>query len=60
MIFSRTSTDPPLVAEGGLQAPHGPIEEPYLVFDDLMAVVEALSPTWPERDQFISAGKMLL
>ncbi len=34
--------------------------EPYEALDDLMAVVEALCPTWPSRGVFVSTGKWLL
>jgi hypothetical protein len=41
-----------LVAEGG--APDGPTaaREPFRALDDLMAVVEALCPSWPRREGF--------
>lgn len=60
MTFSGKSNDEPLAADGGLQSPPVSTVEPFHALDDLMYVVEALSPTWPERDQFVTAGKMLL
>lgn len=43
----------PFVADGGLQgAPIGS-RDPYVVLDDLMAVVETLCPAWPVREAFV-------
>jgi len=50
-----------LVAEGGL--PEAPIEsdgDPFRALDELMVVVEALCPTWPERPTFESSTRFLL
>lgn len=60
MTFSSTSNDYPFVAEGGLPAPTVPQRDPFLALDDLMAVVEALSPIWPQRDPMVDTGKMRL
>ncbi len=54
------STDPPLAASGGVIAPVRDREDPYRALDDLMAVVEALCPLWPQRDVFLDGGRMLL
>jgi hypothetical protein len=44
-------THPPvLVADGGSPAALRHSRDPFEVLDDLMAVVEALCPTWPPRE----------
>jgi len=53
------SAEPPFAAEGGLGAPLIIGDDPYRALDDLMVVVEALCPVWPERDA-LSAGSRLL
>jgi len=50
----------PLAGGGGVHAPPLRESDPFLELDDLMAVVEALCPTWPQRGTFTSAGVMLL
>lgn len=51
----------PLVGSAVLQAPQCAVAaDPYRQLDDLMAVVEALCPTWPERATFANAGRMIL
>lgn len=54
------STEAPLAADGGLRAPECPGDDPYRTLDELMLVVEALCPVWPERETFVDGGKMLL
>ena len=54
------SAEPPFAAEAGLRAPLPHHEDPYRTLDDLMAVVEALCPVWPQRAVFVSGGRMLL
>jgi hypothetical protein len=34
--------------------------DPYAALDELMVVVEALCPEWPERPPFRNGGRMLL
>lgn len=51
----------PFAAEGGL--PPGPIDsgrDPFRALDDLMVVVEALCPVWPDRPTFENATRFLL
>lgn len=50
----------PLAAEGGIDSPPSSEREPYALLDDLMVVVEALCPEWPERETFRSDGIWLL
>jgi len=43
----------PFVAEGGIPYIPDPHRDPFEALDDLMTVVEALSPTWPPREPFV-------
>jgi hypothetical protein len=50
-----TSRDTPVTfaAEGGLPAaPLEPTQDPFRTLDELMVVVEALCPVWPDRPTF--------
>lgn len=49
-----------LAAEGGVSASRESSRDPYEVLDDLMAVVEALCPVWPERPTFRDTDRFLL
>lgn len=60
MTFSGNSTDQPFAGDGGIKPALVSGEDPYRVLDDLMFVVEALCPIWPERGPFVESGKMLL
>ena len=53
-------TEPPLAGDGGVNASVRYEEDPFRTLDDLMAVVEALCPVWPQRDAFVNGGRMLL
>lgn len=50
----------PLAGDGGVHTAAAPPGDPYGALDDLMAVIESLCPTWPEREIFAGSGKMLL
>ncbi len=50
----------PLAGAGGSRVPPTPESDPFRVLDDLMSVVEALCPTWPQRGPFVSTRAMLL
>lgn len=50
----------PLAAEGGIRAPPGHAADPYQALDELMAVVEALCPRWPDRPTFPPGAVMRL
>ncbi len=52
--------EPPFAAEAGIGALAFREEDPYRMFDDLMAAVEALCPVWPRRGPFVNGGRMLL
>lgn len=60
MSSSAKTPDYPLVREGGLPPQPSNAEDPFKSFDDLMAVVEALCPTWPERAIFSDSARFLL
>jgi hypothetical protein len=47
----------PLSADGGIDSAPTVTRDPFEALDDLMQVVEALCPIWPERPLFSdSAG----
>jgi hypothetical protein len=54
------STEQPFAAEGGVGRVPKRQEDPFRALDDLMAVVEALCPVWPEREPFDGKGEMRL
>lgn len=60
MSSFETSPEPPLAGDSGIYVSATSPEDPYRTLDDLMAVVEALCPTWPLRATFVSADEMLL
>lgn len=57
--FAKT-TEPPLAANDGADVSARVDEDPFRTLDDLMAVVEALCPTWPQRGTLVNGGRMLL
>ncbi len=61
-FFNKSSNrqEPPLAAGGGMRMPQVRTDDPIRALDDLMAVVEALCPIWPERVSFVDGGKILL
>lgn len=44
--------DQPLLGEGGITHPAVPLTDPFAALFDLMVVVEALCPKWPQREPF--------
>jgi hypothetical protein len=52
--------DAPLGAEGGLVRPAACAEDPFRALDELLAVVEALCPIWPQRGLIVTGDKMRL
>ncbi len=42
----------PLSSTGGTNSPSTDSRDPFVALDDLMQVVEALCPTWPNRELF--------
>jgi hypothetical protein len=47
-------------AEGGIPIEVASVSDPYTALDDLMYVVEALCPVWPERGTFVEGPHWLL
>lgn len=60
MSSSEQSPEQPLVEDGDVQVPAGPVEDFFAALDDLMVFVEALCPVWPPRATFTGKEKMLL
>jgi hypothetical protein len=58
--FCEMRHNQPLVEDGGFYMPAAPVKDPYEALDDLMAVVEALCPVWPQREGFTGMEQMLL
>lgn len=54
------AAEAPLCAGGGLRTPAGDLYDPYEALDQLMVVVEALCPQWPERPAFPPHARFLL
>jgi hypothetical protein len=52
--------EPLLVADGGVSTLPTSGRDPYEMLDDLMVVVEALCPRWPQRETFKAEGIWLL
>jgi hypothetical protein len=44
------SSSQPIIAEGGVPYSPSTNRDPFAALDDLMCVVEALTPTWPPRE----------
>jgi hypothetical protein len=42
----------PLSGDGGISSPPSDRRDPFEALDDLMQVIEALCPTWPDRELF--------
>ena len=58
-----SSNDPepyPLASEGGISESPADSRGPFEVLDDLMLVIEALCPTYPERDTFADSAAFKL
>ncbi len=60
MSSSARSTEAPLAADAGLDAAPSVPDDHYQALDDLMVVVEALCPVWPQRPPFAGGTKMVL
>jgi hypothetical protein len=57
---SGATSHTPLVASGGVRSDVEPAVDGFVALDDLMAVIEALCPTWPPRENFGSMPHMRL
>ncbi len=56
----RDQPTQPLAESGGRSAPVSTAGEPFEALDNLMVVIEALCPTWPERGTFVGSSRFLL
>lgn len=54
------SVDPVLVREGGVEYRPMPSKDPFVVWLELMEVVEALCPRWPARAPGAGSGRFEL
>lgn len=58
---SSSRIDQPFAGEAAPRPPvAAPADDPYGALDELMVVVEALCPRWPQRRVFCDSGRMLL
>lgn len=56
-----TDNGQPFAADGGItHAPVATSRDPLEVLDDLMTVIEALCPVWPDRETFSSSDRFLI
>jgi len=53
-------TEQPVASGAGARAAVPSPADPYQVLDELMALVEALCPRWPERGTTVDSGEMRL
>lgn len=60
MTYSAKSTEQPFAADGGIGRVRKREQDPFRALDDLMVVVEALCPAWPQRKPFESTDEMRL
>ncbi len=60
-MSAPADADQPLVRDGGLpDAGFAADRDPFEALDDLMTVVEALCPVWPQREVFADSSRFLL
>jgi hypothetical protein len=50
----------PLTSTGGVSSEPAHPRDPFEALDDLMQVVEALCPAWPNRDVFPDSAAFIL
>jgi hypothetical protein len=56
-----TDNGQPFAADGGMTyAPTATNRDPFETLDDLMTVIEALCPVWPNREIFSSTDRFLI
>jgi len=56
-----TDKGQPLSADGGItHVPAATSRDPLEALDDLMTVIEALCPVWPNREIFSSTDRFLI
>jgi len=54
---SAKSSQYPFAAEGGLESRPSEATDPFKRLDELMAIIEASCPTWPEHQCFTAQGQ---
>jgi hypothetical protein len=60
-LIDRDAANHYFTAHAGLPAaPAEPVLDPFRALDDLMVVVEALCPVWPDRPTFEGSMHFLL
>jgi hypothetical protein len=59
-VSSNSGNHPILAAEGGVATAVSDERNPFEALDDLMHVVEALCPEWPERPPFPESAQFKL
>ncbi len=59
-MSSKEQQPHPLASEGGINESQADSRGPFEVLDDLMLVIEALCPTYPERDTFADSAAFKL
>ena len=56
-----TDNEQPFAADGGItHVPAVAGRDPFEALDDLMTVIEALCPVWPNREIFSSTDRFLI
>jgi len=56
-----TDSGQPFAADGGIaHVPAATGRDPFEALDDLMTVIEALCPVWPDREIFSSTDRFLI
>jgi len=59
-MSERAKTEQPVVGEGVIAERPVTNRDPFEALDDLMTVIEALCPTWPDRKPLSSSIRFLL
>lgn len=59
-MSAPVKTEQPIVGEGVIFERPATNRDPFESLDDLMTVIEALCPIWPDRKTFSSSGRFLL
>lgn len=59
-MSANNDSEPIIAGEGGVTTPVTDDRNPFEILDDLMQVVEALCPEWPEREPFPESAEFKL
>lgn len=60
MTSYANSSEHPFIAEGGIAPAGNSPADPFEALDDLMTVIEALCPVWPQREVLPATGEFRL